>query len=355
MNNMMWFLATVLLGMAGSVVAIRLKIPVGGILGAMVMAVLFNVITGDKAFFYNQVKVLVQLTVGTISGSRIGRRDFGEMKKVLIPMCIIFPLFLIYNLIFGTIIYKTSELDVFTSFYSLSPGSIADIAIVAGELGADTAVVGLVHALRVLICSAVMPPIFCAMLKKYGKGEKENEIKVPSSGSEQAKKKAPGWIIVQFVVAAVGGLLLRETGVKGGAIIGAMFFSMIFTCIFGKTEMPQWIKQCQQTMVGTYVGAGITMATLLNATALIWPIFLLFISIVIGTFISTWIVMKTKTLDPVSAMTCCAPGGMTEMLILTDELGGDMPKVAVVHSIRIFFVISIFPTVINWFIGHFLF
>ncbi len=350
MQDFIWFLVTVAVGVIGGYAAVKLKIPVGAIIGAMVAVILLNVISGDKAVFYPQVKMIIQLTVGTLSGSKVGRAEFTQLRKIILPALIIYPAMLVVNLIFGTVIYKASALDVFTSFYCISPGSISDIAIISVELGADEAAVGLIHAVRVLVCSILLPPLFVAALKRRQR-RGVGEISVDSeTAAEEQVKKSPAATLALFAVSICGGLLFNSLGITGGAIIGSMLFSMAFTCLFGKCHIPKTLKKLQQMSTGIHVGAGVTVATVLSVKDLLVPIAILTVSIVVGTFATAYLVMKTKKLDYISALACCAPGGMTEILLITDELGGDTAKVGVIHAFRIFLVVALFPPVINWFI-----
>lgn len=354
MNEFLWFLLTVAVGIAGGLLAVRLKVPVGGILGAMFAVILLNLISGDRSVFYSELKIITQVTVGALAGGRVGRGEIRSLGGILVPMLIIFPLLLVYNLVFGLLVYQFSPLDACTSFFSLTPGNISDIAVIAEELGADRAVVALIHAMRLLVCSAVLPPIFMAVQKRAEASRPGETLprQGPTDSAPPAAAEAspPIRCVGLFAAAACGGTLLRILGVRGGTIIGAMLFSMLYTCAFGKSVIPKWVKRCQQTTVGIYVGSGVTIATIMGVRALLVPVIILTVYLLFGTFSAALLVLKTKKLDLISSLACCAPGGVTEILLVTDELGGDISQVGTIHAFRFLVVVSIFPPVISWFI-----
>lgn len=350
-----WFLITITVGLVGGLVALKLKIPVGGILGSMLAVIILNIVSGDKAVFYEEVKVIIQLFVGATIGCKVGRSEIKGFKKLFVPILIIFPMMLVYNLIFGTLIYKTGELDIFTSFYSVTPGGITDIAIIAEEMGADAGVVGVVHAIRVLICSVLLPPLFVAFSKKKSKGEKSKggiveKLDRLNLDDEDSKPDVLKTVRL-FAISAIGGLLFKHFGIKGGAIIGSMAFAIVCACIWGKCYIPKVIKKYQQIYGGIYIGSGVTVTTILAAKDLVLPIIILIIDILVGTFLSTFLIVKTKKLDTISAMGSCSPGGMTEVMLVTDELGGDASTVGIIHLFRMFFIVSCFPPIINFVIS----
>ena len=83
MPDWIWFLITVAAAVVGGILAIRMKIPLGGIIGALVFVVILNLWSDGHAVFYSPLKVAMQITIGAISGSRVGR---DELKKKIEEM-----------------------------------------------------------------------------------------------------------------------------------------------------------------------------------------------------------------------------------------------------------------------------
>ena len=74
------------------------------------------------------------------------------------------------------------------------------------------------------------------------------------------------------------------------------------------------------------------------------------LGIVVYTFGMAFVLHKITKLDWITCMVASTPGGIQEMSLLADELGGDAPKVALIQTCRLIFVILILPSVILWLI-----
>ncbi len=58
---------------------------------------------------------------------------------------------MVYNILFGYAIARFSTLDMATGLLSISPGGALDMAILAPDLGGDSAIVALLHVCRQIV------------------------------------------------------------------------------------------------------------------------------------------------------------------------------------------------------------
>ena len=65
------------------------------------------------------------------------------------------------------------------------------------------------------------------------------------------------------------------------------------------------------------------------------------------TFLTSALVRKLTGVDRSTSMLASTPGGIQEMSLLSDELGADTPKVAIMHTARNMSVILLFPFMIR--------
>ena len=65
------------------------------------------------------------------------------------------------------------------------------------------------------------------------------------------------------------------------------------------------------------------------------------------------IIYKISGIDHTTCMLASTPGGMSEMALLSDELGADTVKMAAMQTMRMFSVILFFPPITS-FIMHLL-
>ncbi len=347
MQDWVWFLLTVAVAVLGGILAIKLKIPLGGIIGALLFVAALNLLSDGRAVFYHPVKVAMQITIGAISGSRVGRDELKNMKKLLLPAGIIYLLYFVFAFLFGTLIYKTSSLDAITALLMACPGGASDIALIAEDFGANVAYTGILHVIRVIFCCVVLPPVFLAVIRRKEPAARKEQPKDAPVEHPPVQRESVGRILALLGVSAVGGVIFKLLSIPSGAIIGALLFSILYSCLFGKVTLPKWVRKFQLIATGAYVGATVTRPVVAGLGELALPILWLLLEIVVTTAVLSALVYRTRRLDLPTTLPSCSPGGMAEMILLADEIGGDVSTVAVVQAFRIVLVVTLFPSLLN--------
>lgn len=382
MTDFLWFLATVAVSCLVGWTAHKLKLPMGAMIGAMVAAAGFNLLT-EHAYFYSEVRVGLQLLTGAMIGSRIGKEEAKSMKTIILPTVLLLVGMVILNIGFGTAVYKFSELDAATALFAVTPGGATDMAMISADLGANTAYVAILQIIRIVIIITVLPPIFKYIVKKTH--YKEPNTILRTEEAQQAKKTAAQkmsdeeredlaeladqleddphedlpvepfrynkretmLLVGLFAAAAAGGLLFRALNVPAGAIIGAMICGMVYSIIFGKAVYPKGIRPWQQILAGAFIGASIDKATVASMDVLLIPTLIMLVGILVFVFVFSYLIHKITKLDYVTCLLACTPGGITEMSLLSEEVGADTPKIAIMQTARLVLVILLFPSMLK--------
>jgi len=76
------------------------------------------------------------------------------------------------------------------------------------------------------------------------------------------------------------------------------------------------------------------------------PIYVVLVGCVIFAYLR-----RFSAIDPTSAFFAATPGGLSEMIALSDQLGGDQRFVSLVHGARLLFIVATIP-VLAWLSGH---
>lgn len=348
-----WFLLTMIVAIICGILAGKMKIPLGGIIGALFGVILLNLITDGHAVVYSPVKIGMQITIGAISGSRVGIEELKRMKRLMLPAVIIYPGYFLFALGFGLFIYHFSDMDMITSLLMACPGGASDIALIAGDFGADVAYTGILHVMRVIFCCTLLPPIFTRIIRKDRKEKQvvlqKNEQK-KETGAGREGKSLPH-LAGLLAASCAGGLLFRYLGIASGAIIGALLFSILYSCLVGKCVLPKSVRWIQLIATGAYIGTTVTPDVIAGLQGLVIPVLILLLEIGVSTAVLSILVSRTKKMDLPTLLPCCSPGGMAEMILLADEIGGDVSSVAVIQAFRIVFVVTLFPTLLRLLTG----
>jgi membrane AbrB-like protein len=149
-----------------------------------------------------------------------------------------------------------------------------------------------------------------------------------------------------FLAAAVGGSCLLLLGIPGGMLVGSIVavaaLSMAGATVFRDARA----KQVAQVIVGTGIGATLTPESFALLRALVLPILAAIAALVLVGLLSGLVLARTTGLDVATAITATAPGGMIEMVLVSDAVGGETPVVAGIHVMRILAVLGTLPIVL---------
>lgn len=161
------------------------------------------------------------------------------------------------------------------------------------------------------------------------------------------------WFLVTLAVAAVGGLLFHKIRFPAGTIVGAILFVGAFNILTGLACMPTSFKPVVKAITGLFVGMNITADMVRNLKRLIKPTLMLVVLILSLCFGMGILLYLTVDLDIITALFCMAPGGLTDMTLMTMDMGGDAAIVAVLQTMRLLsaFCISmpLAKVLVRWF------
>ena len=360
MEGVLFFILTLAIAVVGSVVARKIRMPAGGMLGAMITVAAFNLLT-HKAVFPEELRIFVQMCSGAMIGSRITKKDVVELKLIIVPTLILIVFMVIMNIVLGVSMHKVGNLNIATAMFASSPGGMSDMALLAEDMGANSSYVTLLQLIRLLTIYTFMPGIIKGFARKEAaqitvqqaveqsmEEQKEAELlgEVEEAPPEFSFKIRTRRFIVTLLIAAVGGGLFHWLGVTAGAMLGAMLAVAIFNITTGYVHYPPAARNYTQVFTGAFLGMKMDMASLLGIGSLLVPAAIEVVGVLAFAFLTAFIISKFTKLSFCTSLMACTPGGLQEMSILSEELGMDTPKVAVMQVSRLMFVIALFPTMI---------
>lgn len=353
------FLVTMAIGAVGGWAGRKLKLPAGSLVGAMALVIVFNLIT-QAGFYPPNLRIAVQICSGALVGSRITRADVIALKRIIVPTLMLVGCMLVMNLVTGFGMIQISDLDPTTALFACAPGGLSDMALISGDMGANPAYVALLQLVRQQTIFIVMPPLFRKIFKKEAAQRAAacaEPVREPHKNPEPApetpkqRQEKIGQFCLTMLVAAAGGLLFWRIGVRAGAMIGAMLATAAYNILRGGAFYPSSARRYTQIFTGAYVGLSLDRASFLALRELIGPALLLIAAVIVFTWASALLIHKTTKLELTTCMMACTPGGLTEMSLLADDLGGDTPKIALMQTVRMMSVVALFPTILSFVLG----
>jgi len=148
-----------------------------------------------------------------------------------------------------------------------------------------------------------------------------------------------------LAVGGVGGALAHWMHVPLAWMLGALFLCMAAALAGAPVSVPLWLRANFMVLVGLFLGEsfdGLTLAQLAR-----WPVSIagaiLYVPVAGG---AAYLFYRFLVRQPVLTAVCSAiPGGLTAVVLLTSELGGDERSVALSQSLRIALVIFSAPVI----------
>lgn len=153
-----WTLLTVAAAAGGGLLLMRLRVPGGMLVGAILGAVLVNLTTG-QAYIWPQTRVVAQVLTGAYIGCLVTTEDLRHLPRVIRPYLAVMSTFLALNLAVGFFIWRVTDLDLLTSLFCAAPGGMTDTPLIALDMGADASMVAVMQFVRMVFGMSCLPSI----------------------------------------------------------------------------------------------------------------------------------------------------------------------------------------------------
>lgn len=152
-----------------------------------------------------------------------------------------------------------------------------------------------------------------------------------------------GTALLTALAAVAGGTCLLLLHVPGGMLVGAIVAVAVLSLVGAPVFRDPRAKTVAQVIVGTGIGATLTPDSFSLLRALALPILASIAALLLVGLVSGLVIARTTGLDLATSLTATAPGGMIEMVLVSDAVGGASSIVAGIHVLRILAVLGALP------------
>jgi len=171
--------------------------------------------------------------------------------------------------------------------------------------------------------------------------------------TEPAAEKAPPaplalrskiWrLALTLVVGAIGGWVFDQADLPLAWMIGALVFTTVAAVAGAPLHSSQKVRQPLVAIIGVLLGAQFTPE--MAARIPEWWATVLALILYIGgcTALLYWYFRRLLGHDPVTAYCAATPGGLNEMVLVAQDMGGDDRTVALVHASRVLITVLVVP------------
>jgi len=346
---LLWIMLTVAAAAVGGLLLLKLKVPGGMLVGAIVGVVILN-LTAGRAYIYPQARVAAQALTGAYIGCMVTKEDLKRLPGVLGPYLAVMASFLTLNLLVGFFIYRVTDLDLLTSLFCAAPGGMTDTPLVAMDMGADASMVAVMQFVRMVFGMGCLPTVIMLsdrlLEPETAKALEERERQVQSGGGKKEKAHASfRKFLPTFLIALCAGIVGKRTGIPAGTLSFALIAVIVLKFVGDVPPMPMWVRRLAQVVSGCCIGAGITREQIFSLKQLILPAIVLCLGYIACCVGMGYIIARGFRIDMREAMLCLSPAGATEMALIAADLGVHSTNLVVLQICRLLGVTVLFPQV----------
>ncbi len=322
----------ILSGLAGFMIGMPLPWMLGPMIAVTAAALLHLPIAGPE-----RLRPVVIPVIGVMLGSSITSDLLGQAADWITILAVL-PVLLLVSAGISYVCYRRiGGYDPITAYYSSMPGGLNEMLIMGADAGGNERKIALAHAARVL-----MVILFVALFFGFFLG-------VQASG-----EAGPPWVpllaltpldyLILIACAVLGVPLAKKAHLPAAAVFGPMILSgAAHVAGIVTVGPPSLVIICAQIVIGTVIGSRFIDAPLrdvgrdLMIAVIATPLML------VTALAFAYGITLVSDMPLTQTFLAYAPGGLTEMSLLTLAVGQDVAFVSVTHIIRITLVIALAP------------
>ncbi len=158
-NSTAEYLASLLIAVIGASVALRLRLPAGGILGSAVLGTLAGILGIAHGHWPPGILEAANAIVGISIGLRFDSASLARIRRYLGPILLgILSLIMVVDATSLALAWLSRDPPL-TVYMAAAPGAIDSITLIGLGIGADVALIFAINLTRFLVVVALAPPL----------------------------------------------------------------------------------------------------------------------------------------------------------------------------------------------------
>ena len=159
--------------------------------------------------------------------------------------------------------------------------------------------------------------------------------------------------IMTLLVGATGGIIGMKLKLPAGALFGAMVSTAIYNLLSNKGYVPPQANTILQIVLGATIGLNFTMGTLKGLGSIFFSALVMVVGLLAFSLILGWLIHRFTGMDLITALFSASPGGLSNIVLISDAYGAQAHVVALLHTLRMISVVVFMPLIVK-FISRFL-
>lgn len=153
--------------------------------------------------------------------------------------------------------------------------------------------------------------------------------------------------VLTMLIGAMGAAVFWVIGFPAAVLTGPAAAVSLATILGVRTAVPPVLRDGIFLIIGISIGSTVTPEVI--ATALAWPISLavLTVTLVVAMLAARAVLLRAFAYDRMTALLSATPGHLSYVLGLSTDLAADVPRVALVQTVRVLLLTLLVPVLIS--------
>lgn len=151
------------------------------------------------------------------------------------------------------------------------------------------------------------------------------------------------WLLATLAVGGVGGWIGRKLKLPAGTMVGALAAVILLNLLTGKAYFPAQARVVVQILGGALIGTRLHKKDVPELRRVLLPSLVLVVSMLLMNLTVGVLLWKAGGLDVNTALFAAAPGGVSDMGIIAEDLGANMGQVSLLQLVRVIGIYVFFP------------
>ncbi|MBB6452292.1 hypothetical protein HNQ94_000737 [Salirhabdus euzebyi] len=340
MNNIYIYkiILSISLSIIGGILFHYIHIPLPWILGPVTFLLVYKSIWKKETISSLHLRNISFVLLGIQIGSTFTTHTFENVTPYFFPFLMMTLLLIFVGLFAAFLIAKYINLDMTTSILGAVPGGLSAMIALSESFKSNTVYVTIFHSIRLLAVLFIVP--FAATHLFFQAREFETTFTLPVDNGHIAT------VALYFLFYFLAKVASKK--VPASYVIVPMILTGVLNASgFTMYHLPAYFFIGAQILLGMYLGHTVSVRDIMKVGKYCYVFLLLNIGLIAFSFLLGYLFTLFTTMDLVTAILSFAPGGLVEMALTAEAVGGDPSIVSSLQVIRLLIIVILLPLLLQ--------